>query len=95
MPRKSKHAKFRGKQKQFLPQRRRSDSIVAIEARDKSTGTASTPVSQKKLERNSSLLQEDFIVDDGPQIATGYCLIDLDCLVETMSNLHMCEDGKC
>lgn len=84
MPKKIKH--FRGVQKQFLN----------IE------NPGSTSTSQKKLTASNKKLTlindlEENLNDcmsDPAQRSLGYRIIDLKCLSEAMSRLHMCEEGK-
>ena len=94
MPRKSKKARFRGVQKQCLSPP--SSINPASSSLETCAPNPEPTVSQSKLERN----QHNTSLDDSSQsesngsTSTGYRLIDLECLKEAMSNLHMCSDGK-
>ena len=69
-----------------------SDVAVCIVNVTDSDATQPT-APQKKLEQNSSgvFLNNYF---DGPVGAFGYCIINLECLEEAMSKLHMCKDDR-
>ena len=96
MPRISKHKRFKGVQKQFLSKERSSSSSKDSSSTSSITRSAvSTPVSQRKLQSNARVsLDKDCRLETASQTSQGYRLIDLECLQEAMSKLHMCKDGK-
>ena len=96
MPWKKKQHQFRGVAKQFIPVNS-ADSVssdVAVCTVNVADLNAKPPTaSQKKLEQNSpNVFLNNYF--DGPVGAVGYRLINLECLEEAMSKLHMCKDGR-
>ena len=105
MPRKGKK-KFKGIARQDLLSDRRKQPVSAATSSSKvsvtnrnATADIKLPAtaSQKKLE-NKKLVSEEECSSSMMQATertTGYRIIDLECLSNTLAQLHMCKDGKC
>ena len=97
MPTLNKRSKFRGVAKQFL-----GDINVPVSvSNDAATDTVASSskristASEKKLSAELGIIsvQEDNLLDSS-QKSVGYRIVDLQCLSDAMSRLHMCEEGK-
>ena len=95
MPRKSKHASFKGVAKQFLPHPLPANSTCAISSLAKVENKSLLQPSSFKRKFSSNAIPEiDYSLSSASDRLSGFCLIDMKCLESPISKLHMCKDGK-
>ena len=100
IPKKSKSNRFRGTAKQLLPTQQQAASSASpaepnVVNQTDSISECIPTASERKL--GTSLISEQECMNEmdyATHRTTGFRLIDLQCLSEAMSMLHMCKDGK-